>query len=74
MCSSDLVFFLRGQGHWRLWLIPGLRLAVLFGSRDEASGGAWDETRLPNAVIRAVTEPIGNTRAGSTLQQLVPGH
>jgi hypothetical protein len=69
------VFFLRGQGHWRLWLVPSLRLAVLFGSSDDSNAAEpWDETRLPNLTIRALNEPFRNHDAGSKLQQLVPGH
>jgi hypothetical protein len=67
------VFFLRGPGHWRLWLVPTLGLGVLFGANADASP-AWDETRLPNLVIRAVAERAQQRSAGSQLQQLVPGH
>jgi hypothetical protein len=74
--AADDAFFLRGPGRWRLWLIPTLNMAVLFGAR---SGGGdesapWDETRLPNLVIRALSEPPSQRSVGSQLQQLVPGH
>jgi hypothetical protein len=77
--ATDDVFFLRGPGHWRLWLMPSLKLAVLFGSRPGASASArestpWDETRLPNLVIRALSERVQQRSVGSQLQQLVPGH
>ena len=91
--ATDDVFFLRGPGRWRLWLMPTLRLAVLFGSKSEArsmsvtapaarpaAGGSagesppWDETRLPNLVIRALSERAQQRSMGSQLQQLVPGH
>jgi hypothetical protein len=71
--AADDVFFLRGPGRWRLWLMPTLKLGVLFGSASEASA-AWDETRLPNLVIRAVSERIPQRGSGTQLQQLVPGH
>jgi hypothetical protein len=71
--ALDDVFFLRGTGRWRLWLMPTLDLAVLFGSGLNASA-AWDETRLPNLVIRAVSERAQQRGSGSQLQQLVPGH
>jgi hypothetical protein len=70
-------FFLRAAGHWRLWLIPSERLVVLFGAAADADDGkavAWDETRLPNMVVRALSEPIKGNEAASKLQQLVPGH
>jgi len=77
------VFFLRGPGRWRLWLVPSLRLAVLFGNAGGASGAAgaaqagasaWDETRLPDLVIGAVTGGAPSPHEQSLLQQLVPGH
>jgi len=66
-----------------LWLVPSLRLAVLFGNAGGASGAAgaaqagasaWDETRLPDLVIGAVTGGAPSPHEQSLLQQLVPGH
>jgi hypothetical protein len=71
--AADGVFFVRGPGRWRLWLMPSLQLAVLFGSNPDALA-SWDETRLPNLVIRAVSERPEQRSTGSKLQQLVPGH
>ena len=71
--AADDVFFLRGPGRWRLWLMPTLNLGVMFGSAS-AGPAAWDETRLPNLVIRAVSERAQQRGAGSQLRQLVPGH
>ena len=71
--AADDVFFLRGPGRWRLWLVPTLNLGVMFGSASEGTP-AWDETRLPNLVIRAVSEGVPQRGSGSQLQQLVPGH
>jgi hypothetical protein len=71
--ATDDVFFVRGPGRWRLWLMPTLDLGVLFGSQSDAAAN-WDETRLPNLVIRAVAERPEQRSAGSQLQQLVPGH
>ncbi len=80
--AADGVFFLRGIGHWRLWMVPSLRLAVLFGakaqepSRADAGQAAppGDETRLPNLVIRALSAAPTQHSTASQLQQLVPGH
>ena len=71
--AAEDVFFLRGPGRWRLWLVPTLKLGVLFGSNADPLP-AWDETRLPNLVIRAVAERPQQRSVGSQLQQLVPGH
>ena len=76
--ATNDIFFLRGPGHWRLWVMPGLHLAVLFGAAGEtqaASGAAaWDETRLPNLVVGALIDRPAARSSGSLLQQLVPGH
>jgi CubicO group peptidase (beta-lactamase class C family) len=71
--AADDLLFLRGPGRWRLWVIPSLRLALLFGSKSAASPW-WDETRLPNLVIRALSERPMQRGVASQLQQLVPGH
>jgi hypothetical protein len=72
--AEDLMF-LRGNGHWRLWVVPSLKLVVLFGAPGNAGGSdsAWDETRLPNLVIEAITNRPP-APAGSLMQQLVHGH
>jgi hypothetical protein len=76
---ADGVFFLRGDGRWRLWLMPSLKLAVLFGAGAPLAGGAhtappWDETRLPNLVMRALSQAATPGSEASQLQRLVPGH
>lgn len=70
--ATDLVF-LRGSGRWRLWVAPSLKLVVLFGAPAAARNSTWDETRLPNLVVEALTERPP-APAGSLLQQLVHGH
>jgi hypothetical protein len=75
--AADDVFFLRGPGHWRMWLVPSLKLAVLFGA--EADGGKpgaalWDETRVLNLVLRAVSDPPNPSDPSQKLKGLVPGH
>jgi hypothetical protein len=71
------VFFARGPAHWRLWLVPPLKLAILFGGESASSANvstAWDETRLPNLVIRAVSDRLPEPGELPDLQRLVPGH
>jgi hypothetical protein len=78
--ASAGVLFLRGPEHWRLWLVPTLKLAVLFGAAaptpatGAARAGDWDETRLANLVIRAVSDRPAQPGDVTDLQRLVPGH
>jgi hypothetical protein len=74
------VLFLRGPGHWRLWLVPSLKLVVLFGAAAPTAGSGagrsddWDETRLANLVIRAVSDRPVQPGDVTDLQRLVPAH
>jgi CubicO group peptidase (beta-lactamase class C family) len=81
--AATHVVFLRGPGRTRLWIAPALGLAVLLvddpdQSGQDAQGGAqggpqvFDETRVPNAVFRAVAAPPADGASG--LDALVPGH
>jgi hypothetical protein len=68
------VLFLRGPDRWRLWLVPTLKLAVLFGAAPATPAADWDETRLANLVIRAVSDRPMQPGDVTDLQRLVPGH
>ena len=68
--ASDDAFFMRGPGGTRLWLVPRLDLAILsFGG---SAADRADETRLPNALIRALRDRPPST--GVDLRNLVPNH
>ncbi len=72
------VFFLRATGRWRMWLLPSLRLLILFGAEDRGddagNGSTWDETRLVNLVTRAISDPASPNDPAAKLRGLVPGH
>jgi hypothetical protein len=68
--ASDDTYFLRGPGATRLWLVPRLELGIL--SIGGADAGLSDETRLPNAVVRALRDRPPST--GVELRDLVPNH
>jgi len=72
--AADDVFYLRGLQRWRLWLAPALELAVLLAADESASAPVWDETRLPNLVMRALTDQPARSDSEAGLKQLVPGH
>jgi hypothetical protein len=68
--ASDDTFFMRGPSGTRLWLVPRLDLAILsYGSSAADRAG---ETRLPNALIRALRDRPPST--GVDLRDLVPNH
>jgi len=70
--AADGVFYLRGNGRWRLWMAPALNVAVLFAA-DGAGEANWDETRLPNAVFRSLVARPG-IPGHPSLGDIVPGH
>jgi hypothetical protein len=70
--SRDLRY-LAGPGRTRLWLVPSLALAVLQVAGSAGVNG-WDETQLPNLIIRAVEDRAPVTPGAALLNQLVPGH
>jgi hypothetical protein len=81
--AAARVVFLRGPGRTRLWMAPALDLAVLLvddahqpgqvsPGRTQGGSMAFDETRVPNAVFRAVATQQATDASG--LGALVPGH
>jgi CubicO group peptidase (beta-lactamase class C family) len=78
--AADGVFFCAGLDGGDCGWCRQLRLAVLFGadaapaSAALASASTWDETRIPNLVIRAVSDRPMQRGDVTDLQRLVPGH
>jgi hypothetical protein len=66
-------FFVRGEGAWRLWLVPSLDLVILSAGTAKASGQE-DETALPNLVMHSITGPGTTLHGAPQLKDLVPGH
>lgn len=72
--AKDL-FVVDGGGGNRLWLVPSLQLAVLRiaspGGRDQS----WDDTRIPNLLVRGTRDYLPPAaRPGADVSALVPGH
>ncbi len=65
---------LEGEGRSRLWLHPGLHLAVLRLGREPAQ--KWDEARIPSLVVAGVIDrPAAPPSANEVdLSRLVPHH
>jgi CubicO group peptidase (beta-lactamase class C family) len=66
------VFVVEGGGN-RMWLVPSLQLAIL--RTGEAPESDWDESRIPNTIIRGARDYAPPAaRPGADLRQLVPNH
>jgi CubicO group peptidase (beta-lactamase class C family) len=71
---ADL-FVVAGNGGNRLWLVPSMQLAILRMAPDSQDAGGFDDTRIPNLIIRAAHDyqpPLA--RPGADISRLVPGH
>jgi hypothetical protein len=63
-------------GRYRLWISPGLQLAILRigGGRD---GEDWSDTRIPNLVIRGLRDYVPPAQSPSQTidpKLYAPGH
>ncbi len=72
--AKDL-FVVDGGGGNRLWLVPSLQLAVLRIATPGAKDQSWDDTRIPNLIVRGARDflPPG-AQPGADVSALVPGH
>jgi CubicO group peptidase (beta-lactamase class C family) len=69
------LFVVEGQGGNRLWLVPSMQLAILRMAPGSRGGGDFDDTRIPNLIIRAAHDyQPPQARPGSDISQMVPGH
>jgi CubicO group peptidase (beta-lactamase class C family) len=70
--APDLFVLDGGPGN-RMWMVPSLQLVVLL---QGATGGSdWDDTRIPNLVVRAARDYLpASARPGADISSLVPGH
>lgn len=73
--AANDVFSLHGSGKDRLWLVPSLRIAVLRTGRG-AQREDWDDSRIPNLVIRGVRDFAPAVSGGGTPDpsMFVPNH
>ena len=69
------VFAVEGEGGNRLWLVPSLQIAILCTGPAGGRDVAWDDSRLPNLVIRAARDALPPAALpGGDVSALVPGH
>jgi CubicO group peptidase (beta-lactamase class C family) len=69
--ARDL-FLVGGAGGNRMWLVPALQLAIV--RLGDAVDPTWQDTRIPNLVIRAVRDAPPPAQPGTDVSSLVPGH
>jgi len=69
------VFAVEGEGGNRLWLVPSLQIAILCTGPAAGRDAAWDDSRVPNLVIRAARDALPPAaQPGGDVSALVPGH
>lgn len=73
--AVDDLFVVEGQGGNRLWLVPSMQLAILRMAPESRDGRDFEDTRIPNLIIRAARDyqpPLA--RPGADISRMVPGH
>jgi len=69
------VFAVEGPGGNRLWIVSALQMAILCSGAPQGRDRAFDESRIPNLIIRAARDYRPPPAAPSTdVSALVPGH
>jgi CubicO group peptidase (beta-lactamase class C family) len=70
--ARDL-FAVQGEGGNRLWLVPSLQIAIL---RTAPAGrdADWDDSRIPNLIIRGAHDSLPPAQPGADVSALVPAH
>jgi CubicO group peptidase (beta-lactamase class C family) len=70
--ARDL-FAVQGEGGNRLWLVPSLQIAIL---RTAPAGrdADWDDSRIPNLVIRGARDYRPPAQPATDVSALVPAH
>jgi CubicO group peptidase (beta-lactamase class C family) len=72
--ARDL-FVVEGDGGNRLWLVPSLQIAILCTGAAQGRDAAWDDSRVPNLIIRAARDYVPpSAQPGTDVSSLVPGH
>jgi len=73
--AVDDLFVVEGSGGNRIWAVPSMHLAILRMGRLPRHASDWDETRVPNLIIRAARDyQPPQVRPGSDISKIVPGH
>ena len=65
------VFEVEARGN-RMWLVPSMELVIL--RTGERVGGGWDDSRIPNLIIRGARDYVPPQPRPGDLRSLVPNH
>ncbi len=65
------VFELEGRGN-RMWLVPSMALVIL--RTGPTLGDDWDDSRIPNLIIRGARDYAPSSPRPGDLRSLVPNH
>jgi CubicO group peptidase (beta-lactamase class C family) len=69
------VFVVEGDGGNRLWVVPALLIAIVRTGGAPRHGTGWDDTRIPNLILRGARDFITpRPHADRDLSKVVPGH
>jgi CubicO group peptidase (beta-lactamase class C family) len=72
--ANDL-FIVEGNGGNRMWLVPSMHLTILRLGRFPRHSSDWDDSRIPNLVIRGARDyKPPQARPGADISKIVPGH
>ena len=72
--APDLFVLDGGPGN-RMWMVPSMQLVVLLLGAAADGGSSWDDTRIPNLVLRAARDYLpAAARPGADISAIVPGH
>jgi CubicO group peptidase (beta-lactamase class C family) len=71
---NDL-FVVEGSGGNRIWVVPSMHLAILRMGHLPRRATDWDDTRIPNLIIRGARDyQPPQVRPGADISKIVPGH
>jgi CubicO group peptidase (beta-lactamase class C family) len=74
--AADDTYLLKGAGKTRLWFVPSLGLTILRTGTNAESDPDWDDSRVPNLIIRGARDYVPKAPANGTqdISTLVPNH
>ncbi len=73
--ATEDLFVVEGTGGNRIWVVPSMHLAILRMGRLRRRASDWDDTRIPNLIIRSARDYLPpQVRPGADISKIVPGH